>query len=379
MLLVVGASVIGCIQAGKVPAALPVLQREFGLGLFAAACLISAFTVVGASTGVLAARMAGRFGLMRSVVLGPSIGAVGCVVEVLLPGLPGLFVGRVMEGAGFLAASVCGPAILRSLVRPQDLRVALALWSSAVPTGVATAMLLGPLAAALGWRMVWMLVAIAGVALSAFLSRIRPGLSGSAAPRSNSNGSVLRHALSWRLAGVFGLYTLCWYAVLAFLPALLVSRFDVPLTQVGLFSAAVIGVNVAGNLVSSRLRRLGMHTWLVLVIAAVGMAACGAGTFGSVSPGSSLLCCAGFSFIAGLLPSAVFELASKHGRGPPTIGLIQQGVNIGQLVGPVVVGYLVQLEGWTAARWPVIVAAATIVLFAATLRPARLPVLVATE
>ena len=84
------------------------------------------------------------------------------------------------------------------------------------------------------------------------------------------------------------------------------------------------------------------------------------------------LLCVVFSGVGGLLPATVLGaaglVAPKPGLGPMTLGLTMQGSNLGQVIGPVAVGGVVDAAGWPAAAIPVAVAGVLALVVATLLR-----------
>ncbi|MFG3757141.1 MFS transporter, partial [Klebsiella pneumoniae] len=64
-----------------------------------------------------------------------------------------LFAARLLEGFGYLLITVSAPSVLQRIADPARRDVVFALWSSFMPTGMAIAMLAGPLLG--NWRAVW--------------------------------------------------------------------------------------------------------------------------------------------------------------------------------------------------------------------------------
>jgi hypothetical protein len=70
-------------------------------------------------------------------------------------------------------------------------------------------------------------------------------------------------------------------------------------------------------------------------------------------------CCLGFSGIGGLLPPQLLEAAATlaaRGAGAAAIGVVLQGSNLGQLLGPLLIGGVVERAGWAAAGLPLLLA-----------------------
>ena len=140
-------------HVGKMPPAIPVLQQALGVTLVQAGFLLSAVQLAGMCLGVLAGMSADRLGLRRSLLTGQAILATASLCGMVVTSPSGLLLLRALEGLGFLLAALPAPSLIRQLVRPSQLPLYLGLWSTYMGTGIALALLAGPLAMqALGWQ-----------------------------------------------------------------------------------------------------------------------------------------------------------------------------------------------------------------------------------
>jgi DHA1 family inner membrane transport protein len=82
--------------------------------------------------------------------------------------------------------------------------------------------------------------------------------------------------------------------------------------------------------------------------------------------------CVVFSGVGGCLPSAMMGAAPRAVPEPQlaamSVGLVMQGSNLGQMIGPVVVGGLVDSGGWGMAAIPVAFAGGIAITTAFALR-----------
>jgi CP family cyanate transporter-like MFS transporter len=210
-----------------VPPVLTQIQRDTGLG--------------SAGSGVLTALPLLCFGamassapaLVRRLRMGPLLGltmavvAVGCAVR-LAPSLAGLFVGTAILGSGIAVANVLLPGLIkrdfRDVAGPMIALYALALSLGAtIPAGLTIPIenLTG-----IGWRpavALWGLVAV--IALVLWLPRARRDEPAAVAtPRPSPSRDLRRDRLAWAVTIFMGLQSLCYYAMLSWLPAILESH-----------------------------------------------------------------------------------------------------------------------------------------------------------
>ncbi len=363
VLAIVGAGVVAALQVGKVIIAAPLLRKDMGLDLAAIGTLTAVFSVLGMVGGIAAGGVIARFGARRMLLLGLAATAAGTVAGALAPGYGVLLVSRVVEGLGFLMITVAGPAALQRIVTGGRRDFAFALWSCYMPAGMAIAMLASQAFA--DWHAYWWCAGIAtGVALAsvALLAPPSPrgaslswrGLRQDTADTVGAAGPVL-------LALSFTLYSLMFFALFTFLPVLLTERLGLPLATAGLYSAIASAANVVGNLGAGVLLARGWRRSTLIACASAAMSVVALPIFGSALPAMpTFLLCVLFSAVGGLIPATLLGtaplVAPRPGLTAASVGLVMQGSNLGQVIGPVAVGSAIDRYGWTSAA--VIVAAA---------------------
>ncbi|WP_206413819.1 MFS transporter, partial [Lysobacter enzymogenes] len=159
------------------------------------------------------------------------------------------------------------------------------------------------------------------------------------------------------LALAFALYALQFYALLSFLPTLLMQRLQVDAASAGTLGGLAIGANVIGNLAAGWLLRRGARRWRLIALASLTMGAAAAGAFALPLPAmAAYALCVLFALAGGLLPASAIGGAAALERDPGRIaiavGLLMQGSYLGQVLGPPLFGSVVQAAGWPAAAWP---------------------------
>jgi len=209
-----------------IPPVLTQIQRDTGLG--------------SAGSGLLTALPLFCFGamassapaLVRRLRMGPLLGltmavvAVGCAVR-LAPSLAALFIGTAIVGSGIAVANVILPGLIkrdfRDVAAPMIALYALALSLGAtIPAGLTIPIedLTG-----IGWRpavALWGVVAL--IALVLWLPRARREEPAVVAPRPSPARDLRRDRLAWAVTLFMGLQSLCYYAMLSWLPTILESH-----------------------------------------------------------------------------------------------------------------------------------------------------------
>ncbi len=357
------AGIVAAMHMGKAPPALPQLRDEIGLSLVGAGWVVSLFNVVGGLLGLVAGTFGDRFGSRRVVVAGLAALAAGSLLGATAGGGALLLVSRFLEGLGFIAVATATPGLIVAASRPADLRLALGAWSTYMPAGSAIAMLLAPLLLApLGWRGVWVAAALLALLWAALLLARMPA--DPHATRRAGSASLLRNiALTvsrpgpWVLAVAFGCYTLQWVALMVWLPTFLTEQRALAIGTASLLTALVIACNVPGNLLGGWLLHRHLARWKLLALSGVGMIVCMAVIFAVSLPDTArYVACLVFSLFGGMLPAAVLSgapvVAPSAGQVATTNGLLIQGSNVGQMIGPPALAWLVTLTAdWQSGAW----------------------------
>ncbi|MBT3926760.1 MAG: MFS transporter [Rhodospirillaceae bacterium] len=152
ILIAVAAGVITAMQVGKVPPALPVIAEDLELSRVTAGLVASLFFVFGAIFGVAVGGLADRFGERRLLFVGLAFLLLGTLIGGLIVDSGVLLATRVLEGVGYIAVTVSAPKIIFGAAKPADVPVAIAIWSTFMPLGMAIIMVVSPwLLDGIGW------------------------------------------------------------------------------------------------------------------------------------------------------------------------------------------------------------------------------------
>ncbi len=352
------AGMIAALQIGKSAIALPVLQNELSLSLFAAAWIVGAYSTLGALAGLPGGILVSMFDARRTMLAGLVIAGAASLAGAAAGSGPAMIATRVIEGCGFLAVAIATPRLLRSLVAARDSETAFALWAAYLPAGAATMMLAGPYLMSFGWQALWIVNGVLALAYAAVLSRLAidepPAPANAAADVASNVRAVLGAPGPMLLALAFGIYTFQYSALTGLLPTLLVQQLGLSIPLAGLISALTVVANAVGNMSAGLLARLGVPLWAIAATAFTFLGAASFGIFSEALPVTVIaLLASGSLALTGLVPGSIFATAP---RLAPTsavlaisLGLINQTSNIGNLVGPAALGAFVQAFGWARA------------------------------
>ncbi|MDO9500845.1 MFS transporter [Falsiroseomonas sp.] len=354
--------VLGAAQIGKVPAAMTTIGAEFNMGLAGAALLVSLFALMAALGGLGIGLAVARIGPRRALLAGLWLGAVAAVAAALAPNAALLLAARVAEGAGFLLLVVAAPGLISACVAARDRGLAMGLWGTYMPAGIALGLVSAPLVEAQGWRFAWMVLALAlGLAALLCWRLVPPGATAElppAAPIPAQLRALVAARRPLRIASAFATYNILYFGIAAFLPARLES-LGAGTGGAGAAAALAAVANAAGNLAAGLLMRRGVAAERLVVAGALGMAVLGTGVYLVPDPtlvvGLAVLACG----IGGLLPAACFALLPRAVPNPalvaPAVGLVIQGNNLAQLLAPPLIGALAT-QSWALASLPLLVA-----------------------
>lgn len=240
-----------------------------------------------------------------------------------------------------------------------------------MPAGMAIAMLAGPFF--LGWREFWWANVALILVIAAAVPLLIPADRGEGTIATDLGAGIattLRSRAPLALAAGSALYSLMFFALFSFLPMLLMQRMGLSHHAAGSLSALASAVNITGNLAAGLLLSRGVGRVTLLVVGNLIIGLTGLLIFLPILPDSAvLLMCLLFSTVGGLVPATILSSAPMAARAAPLIpivlGLIIQGNNLGQIIGPVVVSGAIQSHGWPAAA-AIVGAAALLAAIVAT-------------
>ncbi len=358
------AGVIGAGHIGKVPAALPAIRGELGLSLVLAGWVVSAFSATGMVLGTVAGVVSDRFGHRRICIIGMLLVMAGSLAGAFAPSGVFLLAARFLEGVGFLLIVVAAPSIISQAATPADRRLAVAMWGSYMPAGMAAILLATPfLLDAVGWRGTWIVMAAVSLAWALFMLVAfgRTGKEEAARPSAEAPWRSLVITASargpWLLALAFSFYTLSWLALMVWLPTYAVEQRGLTVRDAAFLTLVAVAVNFPGNLGGAWLLSRGLKWGQSIMLGSAAMLVCGPLMFLDVLPdlpryGIVLV----YSFLSGLVPAGVLGAVPYFSPTPAQIGttngLIIQGSHLGQFLGPPVLALAVSFTGgWQAGAW----------------------------
>ena len=252
--------------------AAPLIQKEFNLSNAAIGFLASAFLLVYAVAALPFGYWADR-GVRRTVVgIGVAIWSIATLFTGFARNFFQLFLSRAILGVGEASYYPAGTSLLSDYF-PKDQRGrAMSIWGVGSTLGIAVGFAGGGyIADKFGWRNAFFFAAVPGLLFALLAFGLREPLRGSVEER----GPAVRRTSDANLRTFLGLMRIptlratilsqtALYFVLAsnafWLPTLLVRRFDLSVSQAGLFAGIVLVLGglvgtLAGGWIADRLAR----------------------------------------------------------------------------------------------------------------------------
>ncbi len=371
----VGAGIVAALHVGKMPAALPQLTAQFGLSLLQASTLLSVIQLATSSIGLFGGALTDRFGHVRAMVAGLCLLSLGSGLGALSQDPRALLASRVLESLGFIFTVLPGPTLLRQRIAGDRLSAWLGWWGAYMPFGMGMGLLLAAFLP--GWRSAWWVACTLSALWALLVWRgvgTAAGQAGArvAAPMLANARQTLGSPGPWLLAAMFGFYAAQWMGVFGFLPTVYRDAGISPQWG-GLLSAVGVIANAWGNIDAGRRAQRGVPAQGTLIGASAVMiltawlifaaplqawaAALGAGSAaGGLAFALRYLAVLVFSAVAGRIPGTLFQLSNRLAPGPQavatTVGFMQQGAGLGQLLAPACIAWLATTTGgWGATGW----------------------------
>ncbi|WP_421998321.1 multidrug effflux MFS transporter [Reyranella sp.] len=239
--------------------ALPEAARDLGASMASMQVTLSVY-ILGLAVGQLAyGPLSDRFGRRPVLMAGLVLYASAGLAAALVPDVQSLIVARLLQALGGCAGLVIGRAIVRDTAQPQEAARRLALMNLMVALGPGAAPLIGgALAASLGWRSIFLALALLGVVNLLFSWRLLPE-SRDPAPagrRSSLARNYGRLLVSPAFVGYAiggGCATTSMYAFIGASPFIFAHQLHRPAYEVGIYPAIVLAGVWLGSVAATRL------------------------------------------------------------------------------------------------------------------------------
>jgi predicted MFS family arabinose efflux permease len=355
------AGICGPFNQFKVPPVMPVLMEVFSINLTSAGMLMSIFAITGLIVALPAGLVLQRFGLKTCGLVAAGCLIIGSVLGAVSNSYEVLFASRLVEGVGMGLIAVVGPAAISAWFPVKRRGLPMGVWATWVSLGSLLVYAIAPrVESVAGWKSVWWIsTGLTGIAilLYAIFFHLPPDENHSTKKPLPFNrqgfGKVFNRPGIWLLGLAFGCFNYAIIGVIAtYYPTYLKTIHGFDLTGASLItSIKMIVVIITAPLVGWLVDKVGSPRRIILwsFIALAGFMALPFTISGWMIPASMVL----LGILAGAIPTCTFtsisELAGKDVPAGIGMGVVLVGQNLGQLLGPVIFGGLVQSLGWTAA------------------------------
>lgn len=368
--ILLGAGILSAFQVGKVPPVLQDIRVDLGISLFHAGWVLSIFNFIGLMLGAGAGAIADALGHLRLMLFGLALQVIGTLLGSYATSFEWLLATRFVEGTGFLAVIVSTPPLIYRVILEKDVKVALSVWSCYLPAGAGLIMVLVPFVLTFTtwqglWRINGLVLALYGLLVFKATAHIHPSHTQLMNPSQTLKirslfADILQTIRSPGprvLALIFITYALQWLAVMGFLPVMLLEKYGFSKASASWLTAGVVFVNIFGNLAGGRLLNQGFKRWKLIALASLAMGISAIAIYASgphfwVNYAGCLI----FSLVGGLIPASVIGATPIYAPNKnliaTTTGLVIQGGQTGQVLGPPVLAWMVTTTGtWSVGAW----------------------------
>jgi MFS transporter, DHA1 family, multidrug resistance protein len=250
--------------------ALPDAARSFGASIPAMQATISVY-IIGLATGQLIyGPLSDGLGRRLMLMIGLGLYAVAGLIAAAAPNVHTLIVARLFQALGGCAGLALGRAIVRDTAGPQDAVRDLALLNFMTLIGPGVAPLIGSaMAAAFGWRWIFLLLAALGALTLFFTWRLLPQTNQPTGQVRvggllRDYGQLLRAPsfMGFALGGACA--TTSIYAFLSAAPFVIPERLHRPLHEVGLYlGLLMVGMSVGNVITRNLIKRVSLDRLLI--------------------------------------------------------------------------------------------------------------------
>lgn len=342
-LWIILAGYLAAIHVGKLSAIIPVLQQDLGLSFTQAGFSLALVQAAGMLFALCIGAFSEKIGLKRCLIMGLIILGLSSLAGLRITQSATLYVLRFTEGIGFLTISLCAPAILKRISRPETLNLKLGLWSSYMGIGVSLAVLTIPLLLEyLSWQTIWAILGSLCLVIALMIKQylhLEPATP--TQPNHPQTGTentsfwqiikvTLTHPPILCLAIIFACYTSQWITVTGFLPTLYVEH-GIDLKVAGALVSMVVLANLGGTFGAGMLLQGGWKPKTLLSTGFIAMLCSSLLAFAASSWllfELQLVSAVLFSLIGGMIPTTIFAItlryAPRANAAAASVGLVLQ-------------------------------------------------------
>jgi MFS family permease len=366
LIIVLLASMAAPLNQFKVPPVMSLLMEAFGASSAQAGLLMSLFAITGLLLAIPAGFIFQRLGYLLTGMIAILSLVMGAGWGALSRGFDTMLASRFVEGMGMSLMSVVAPAVIALWFSPKTRGKAMGVWAVWVPLGSTIMFLLAPtLAGRWNWPGVWWFgcfyAVLVGFLYLFFLksNRGKPSEPKGKVPSSVLPNQGLARVLSnrdlWLISLLFACFNFVFVAFITWAPTFLHQTRGVSLTRASFLVSLATILTIAACPTSGWVSdRTGTRKWVAVIPMFLMGPLYPLSFFAGETWFPALVIVLGF--ISGFVPTGVFSGAAEtvvdERLGGMAMAVIQIGQNAGMLLGPLVMGWMIESGGgWLTAFW----------------------------
>jgi MFS family permease len=384
-----GGLALANVQNKVPPVAVAMMEYFVGMDNTTIGLLMSIFTIMGMVTALPASWLLHKLGAKWIGVISLACAAIGSLIGALSTDLTLLMISRVIEGIGVGVIAVVGPAIISMWFPPEKRGLPMGLWGSWMMASQTILFLMGGwMATSFGWQGVWWFtLGFSVLILILYMWKVdappadMPNYSEGEEEGSYSFVEGFKSGSAWILSLVGLIFTFCCFGFASFIAIYWgdtffmteANEFNRELAQyeannwVALMYAIeipiVIFIGWILNKVKLHQRKLvgaiGFFLYAIILFYCFRMDA-----IGLLIPFILI-----YPFLEGSIPTVYWTICPSTAKRPEyaavALGILNIGLNIGTLLGPVVTGWILDMpaqnvpfgmDNWAFATIPLAIA-----------------------
>ncbi len=345
----------------KVAPAMGVVQNAFGIDMATAGWLSSLFSLVGIVIAIPAAVILNRVGPKRGGIIALVCAILGSLVGVLTDNTTVLMASRIIEGMGVGLISVIGPSIIAMWFPEAKRGLPMSIWGAYQMGAQALMFFLGGvLTINFGWQGMWWFGLIACVLALAFyilcIKSPRPEESyADVESEQVSLAEGMKSVSSWLISLATMLFCVGCFGFVNWIATYWSEAFSWNIDDanmwVGYFSIAGVAAAVIIGAILNRIKNRKLFGMVALL--AYGAASCLGMHF--IGPEFLVVFVIVYGFVDAGFPCVLWTITPQTVKKPElagvALGVVSLGFNLGVLLGPPIIGAVVEAFGWSAGAW----------------------------
>ncbi|SEH89378.1 Sugar phosphate permease [Rhizobium tibeticum] len=237
--------VVGFIDKTAINIAIIPISEEFGLSSDHQGMIISAFFLTYSMTQLIGGYLVDRFGSRRVLSSAVAIWSLGTMASGAVANAIGLAAARAATGAGEAVFPAGGSVAITEHFEKSQMARAKSVLQSGASVGFAVgSIVITALIAAHSWRMMFFVLGVVGLVLSAALYIIMKPISaprvamgaGQKISEKKRVGALLKNSLTWKITAVYFFTNIVFWGLQSWLPSYWVKVKGMSMVEMGAYS-----------------------------------------------------------------------------------------------------------------------------------------------